>query len=614
MNLAKKTVCLMLVCAAPLVTFARQSNADKKPTSDQQTAAVSENLPAVDPSEQHILSALDQLVEAQQGFADDALRVVIRVRIADMLWRFDEPRARLLFKEAFEALARAQPSISQFQHRPVAGIVAQTIVSRDPALAVTLAETLPPYDASNQPRESLRYQLANILALKDPERALQVAKPIAESGDLATLIPLIRQIKMRERMLNKGKMEAKGADDLFIRAFERVKLRGPSLEEIRQLASYLLPSFEQGTIILSAATSNGDRYGSIPIDPKVVEQFFDVASKTVSGRLNPSTESSGGARSTLDYTIIKLLLPYFDRVFLPERAASIRAVAEEAIRRGSPEEQPNLPMGEWGTVQELLAKAEATSAQDQKDLLYQRASILAILNRNLDQASVIIEKISNEKIRENERYTWNLRSNQFYPEDAARAVDRNDFDKAETLIAGIQDSKVRLRTFGYLIEGLSQRDRPRALKMLDDALRLAARLEDRVERSRRLMVLAGVAARIDVSRGFEEMKQAIEEFNRAGFASQWEKGQEVGNSNEAGKGKPGSVNVGLSPLLDDEDFYRLGGLDFDRAWAVAQRFQMREASALAQLAACRGAFSKLQQAAQPEKLQGAARPKQQAPR
>ena len=612
MNLAKKAVCLMLVCAAPLVTFARPSSADKKPTSDQQAGTVSEKLPSLDPSEQHILSALDQLIEAQQGFADNTLRVVMRVRIADMLWSFDEPRARLLFKEAFETLALAQPSISRFPHRPVAGIVAQTIVSRDPALAVKLAETLPPYDSSNQQRESLRYQLANTLALKDPERALQVAKPIAESGDLPTLIPLIKQIKMRERMLDKRKMEAKGADDLFIRAFERVKLREPSLEEIRQLASYLFPSFEHGTLILSAATSNADRYGSIPIDPKVIEQFFDVAFKTVSGRLSPSTERSDGARSTLDYTIIRLLLPYFDR-FLPERGASIRAVAEEAIRRGSPEEQPIPPMAEWGTFQELLAKADALTDPQQRDRLYQRASTQAILSRNLDQASVIIEKISDEKLRDNERFNWNIRSNQFYPEDAARAVDRNDFDKAETFIAGIQDSKVRLRTFGYLIERLFQRDRPRALKMLDEALRLAAKLEDRVERSRRLMVLAGVAARIDVSRGLDEMKQAIEEFNRAGFASEWEKGQDVGSSNEAGKGKPSSVNIGLSTLLDDEDFYRLGGLDFDRAWALAQRFQMREASALAQLAICRGALAKLQPPTQPPpaKQQEVVRPKQQ---
>jgi hypothetical protein len=149
--------------------------------------------------------------------------------------------------------------------------------------------------------------------------------------------------------------------------------------------------------------------------------------------------------------------------------------------------------------------------------------------------------------------------------------------------------------------------------MLDEAIRGAGKIENGVERARRLMILAGVAARIDASRGFEEMKLAIEEFNHAGFASEWEKAESPA---ESGKGKMRRVNIGISPLLDDEDFYRLGSADFERALAVAQRFQMREASALMQLAVCRGALSKLRQSAlpraigEPEKQQEAAKAKQ----
>lgn len=604
MNRAKKAACWMLVFAAPLAIAAGQSGADHTPSTDQQAKTSPEMKQTLDPAEQHVLAALNQLCEAQQGFADDTLRIVMRVRIGDMLWSYDEPRARNLFKEAFEALARLanrSPSVSQFPHRPVAGIVAQSIVGRDPALAVKLAESLhDDVSPNDQSWESLRYQLAHILSMKDHQRALQVAKPIAESGNITVLLPLLKQIKMREKF-DRGKTNAGGADDLFIRAFEKVKLGQPSLEEIRQLASYLFPSLESGVLTYSAnsaRTSNVDRYSPIPIGPEIIGQFIDLAYKVVSSRLDASTDKSDGARLGFDHTIIKLLLPCFDR-FLPERAASIRAVAEEAIRRAPPEEQPNPAMGEWGTVQELLAKAEGLADPHEKDRLYQRASTLAVLSRNLDQASAIIEKISNEKIRDNERDNWNIRSNQFYPEDAVRAVDNNDFDKAETLIARIQDPHVRLRTFSYLIAGLFQQDRPRALKMLDEAIRGAGKIENGVERARRLMMLAGVAARIDASRGFEEMKQAIEEFNHAGFASEWEKAESPA---EGGKGKMRGVNIGISPLLDDEDFYRLGSADFERALAVAQRIQMREASALMQLAVCRGALSKLKPPALPRAI------------
>jgi hypothetical protein len=616
MNRAKKAACLMLMCVAPLVASARQGGPDKKTSADQQAKTSPEKITTLDPSDQHILAALNQLCDSQQSFSDETLRIVMRLRIADMMWTYDEARARNLFKEAFEAFARAQAanpefSTSKFPHRPVAGMVAQSIVARDPALAARLAESLRDDASNNQSWESLRYQLAQILAMKDYRLALQVLKPIADSGNVATLVPLLKQIKMRERMANRGKPDAKGADDLFIRAFEKVRLGQPSLEEIRQLASYLFPSFENGVLVYPARTDNVDRFKPIPMDDAVIRQFFDMAYKTVSSRLDASTGKSDDALSFFDHTMINLMLPYFDR-FIPDRAATIRAIAEEATRRASQADQPNPPMEEWGTVQELLAKAEGIADSEQRDRLYQRASTMAIFNRNLDQASTIIEKISNEKVRDNQRENWNIRSNQFYPEDAARAVDKADFDKAETLIAGIQDPYVRIRAFGYLIAGLFQQDRPRAIKMLDEAVRAAAKIENRIDRSRRLMGLAGIAARIDASRGFEEMKLAIEEFNRAGFASEWEKGESPA---EPGRGKT-RVNIGLSPLLDDESFYQLGSADFERALAVAQRIQLREASALVQLAACRGALSKHQPAAlarpigEPEKPQEPGKAKQ----
>jgi hypothetical protein len=246
MNRAKKAACLMLVCAAPLVIAAGQSGADKNSSRDQEIRTSPEKSLTLDPAEQHIVTALGQLCEAQQSFSDDRLRIIMRVQIADMLWTYDEARARNLLKEAFEAFARAQsanPGFSRPQfNRPLAGIVAISIVARDPALAVKLAESLhDDVSPDDQGWESLRYQVANILAMKDHQRALQVAKPIAESGNISLLVPLLKQIKMRERMSDRGKTDASGADELFIRAFEKVKLRQPSLEEIRQLASYCSP-------------------------------------------------------------------------------------------------------------------------------------------------------------------------------------------------------------------------------------------------------------------------------------------------------------------------------------------------------------------------------------
>lgn len=109
-------------------------------------------------------------------------------------------------------------------------------------------------------------------------------------------------------------------------------------------------------------------------------------------------------------------------------------------------------------------------------------------------------------------------------------------------------------------------------------------------------MLAGISARVDRARGFEKMGLAIEEFNRAGFAPEWEKYQVI----ETAAGiTTKNLSSGLSGLLEDGDFRWLGQTDLDRALTLAEQLQMKEASALAQLAACRGMLSKIQPQKQP---------------
>ena len=83
------------------------------------------------------------------------------------------------------------------------------------------------------------------------------------------------------------------------------------------------------------------------------------------------------------------------------------------------------------------------------------------------------------------------------------------------------------------------------------------------------------------------MGAAIDEFNRAGFVPKWDKYQVFETA-------AGVTNRNLySGLLEDRDFNWLGHSDLDRALSLAERFQLREASALAQLAACRGMLSQI---------------------
>src|SRR5213592_2961186 len=103
MNRVKKTACLLLL-VTPALWASPLQNVTSKPVSvDQQSKSVGQKGQPFD-SKKRILSVLDQQLEAQKTFADENLRVAIQTTIADMLWGFDEPRARRLLEEAFQAI------------------------------------------------------------------------------------------------------------------------------------------------------------------------------------------------------------------------------------------------------------------------------------------------------------------------------------------------------------------------------------------------------------------------------------------------------------------------------------------------------------------------------
>jgi hypothetical protein len=391
--------------------------------------------------------------------------------------------------------------------------------------------------------------------------------------------------------------EPKAADDLFILALGGAKLRQPSIDDIRWFGSYLFPYFGDGVVQHPAGAAKRDPFRAIKTDPQVISQFLELAyeaTQRVASNSNPDRASS-----KFDHTIIKLLAPYFDR-FMPDRAAAFRALAEQAVHLVPAEERSYVAMNVSGTVQELLARAETLTELRQKDELYNRASTQALMSRNFDQAAAILEKITDESSRANARFNLRIRMHQYSSEETGRALERNDLETAEALIAATSDQDLRLQLLGRLIERLVRSDRVRALQMLAEAERLTLSIEDGVLRARRLMVLAGTASRVDSNRGFDEMKLAVTEFNRAGFAPEWERYREAQSINEADK-NPRLTNIGLSSL-NDRDLESLGSKDFSRALAVAREIQMKEASALAQLAVCRGALSKLQAPAPPKTI------------
>lgn len=582
MNRVKRTTCIVLLITTPLLAAEAQNPPARKSSTEQAQPG--------NPLLQKITSALDRVLEAQKSFADDTLRVVIQAHVADMLWSYDEPRARRLFEDILQVSERladqgaSAPRVGVVSLNPVRIQVIRLIIDRDSDWATRLIESRGDIVSDiklrstgrNRERTGLQLQLGIYFAQRDPQRAALAAKPFAESGDFNNLMLLLGMIRFKD---------ASAADELFIRALAIARVGQPSFEDIRKFASYVFPSFGEGVLRFSADGSKRDPFAPSSSGPAAVAQFLDLAYDMATRRLEAALTGANGvrldARSMLDFAIPKLLVPYFDR-FMPDRAPAFRARVQEALRRVPPEDRQHLVLTEPGTVEELLSRANAISDARLKDTLIQRAALQASLTGDFERAAAIIDGLSTEGGRAGARTSLRQRVDQKHSDEAWSALNKRDIDKAEALAADLSDWRSDGLLMRNLVGQLARKDKLRATRVLDGYEQRAAGIEERTERALRFMQLASVASEIDLNRGFEEMKRAVAEFNQAGFVPELERYRD---------GDPAArVNIGLGGLLNNWDLQWLGRTDFDRAVALTQQFQMREAAALMQLNVCRGAL------------------------
>lgn len=251
--------------------------------------------------------------------------------------------------------------------------------------------------------------------------------------------------------------------------------------------------------------------------------------------------------------------------------------------------ESGLPKNGAGTVEELLSKAEKTANASERDRVYWDAIMRALQGRNVDQASAILPKVSDERMRSQLESALRRAGEQELQERARVALNAGDFDTAYRLINEVSERSQRVSMLGNMAVLLSyKKDTARALQVLGVMEQLISKAEDLTERAQEMIRFADVATRIDVERGFDAARQAVEALNRSSIGPQWVK---IENVTDATGRTTSRRHVGLqllSSFLFDNTFSQLASSDFERALRLAQAIELKEASAFAQLGVCRG--------------------------
>ena len=583
-----------------------------KPASDSAKAPSAATAPGqvktVDATRKQALQLLDQLLEAAGSFADAEVRIRVQAQIADLLWEHDQPRARGLFIAAFNATADAElppvdkdipPSyVGADSHYPLRVDLLRLISQRDSALAVQLIETVVDQPPNVDPKflgsgygkyseQGLLYrQIAGSIAGSDPAGAARIARAFIEKGDIDSGLQVLQSLPAASADL---------ARDIFTQALAAAKRdRQQAVSNMHWLAGIVFPRFGEGVIRFTHGDSN-PRSSANPRIPELVEPFLEFAfveimETTRSTQASDDGNKPPGGQTPSDLTSARLLLPYFEQ-YMPDKAAILRPRLEEAVRIAvaSPDVGNGITRtGGLLTVQEMVDAAETTVRPEMREMTYYQAAMRAAQTGQLDQAKEIANKITGGGARSSVESIIRSMEAQKRSDAVQAAIRRGDFDTAYGLINEHSDPRRRIGDLGTLALALStKKENARAVQVIAEAERLIPNMENSFDTVYNQLRLAGIAARLDVDRGFEDLGLAVVSSNKAKLAARWtkvEKGPEAWARTDNGLGRLG--------FAFDPGFAAFGRIDFNRAVQAARGIEMKEASVLAQLGICRGVLKR----------------------
>ena len=590
---SQATSCLLLLALLNMPLAAQ--NKTKPPASEKPVKAEASAEPALTPQQQRALALLDQLFDKAKDFKEGQAKIRVQARIADVLWDYDQPRARRQFEDTFRAInsvrihtaMNKEPSAYDLRllQSKLRAEVLPLIAQRDRELASKLIKSLtdswltakeeadePKRKEQIQSEQDAQYmRLAQKLATTDPQSAAQLVLASRGAGTGTELLPVLKAIQRQDPQL---------ADSVFSQILTAGNVNWLYLEQ------YVFPNAvdDWAGLNLPTPASTPNRLMS-QSSPTLVTQFLNYTYEAIL-RDAATFIARGVTRNNagIYYFLVQQMLPFFDH-YQPEQAATLRAKMSELTRL-----IPGEKVDYWlnahrpRTVQDYLDEAERAKTTAEKDDNYRIAAMVAAHDGEADEALSIISKISN--VSERPGLETFVRYHV-----ALRAIEKNDAETAYKYGKEIKDLQPHARVFSKLAQFFfKKKDLARAIEMINEAEQTVSKGEQGVDKIYAMITLAETATAIDRSRGFEIMKSVVDAINQS-YLKLRTAGAEAKLENEWGTEINNAERNG-NWLSFDECLPLLARADFDRALLLAQTIEDKELSALAQLAVCRGVLAK----------------------
>lgn len=584
---------LRLVPLAVVLTLASYVPAQENPreslATTQQTEKETEQRQEL---EKKTRGLLNDIASDSLGLKLPENRIFVMTSAADLLWPFDEKRARSLYWDAINSLNLIAPptrregeNLSKEEklkllqsYLSVFGLrrnLLRQVAKRDAQLALEMLRAT----RQELPRElktgnyfpddrQIEQEIATEVAARDPAQALQLARESLSKGLNLELLNLIQQLKQKD--------SAKASE-----------FAGEVISKLR--ATNVAADFRASTVAVQLLQNSRTPDPNSPLARLASisgilrlndEQRRDLADIVTSAALNPAANSN----LLFELAFVK---PEIEQ-FFPERRAAIEqrlALFNQTLNKEQRTENTFNDLILRGVPDEIVRRAGSENARERFPL-YQQAAIIAVARGTGDSFRELVSKEIKDD-GERQKILDLVDSEQI-----STVAGRKQPDELKQLIPKIRRNEERARAMIELALLLKEKgDDAEAVGLLDEAAGLIKTDLKSDTQTNALLTLLCAYALIDPPKAFALAERTIDRANSQ--ISMLLLADRVVKSGAVKKSEILLDQGGLLPL--DFLIFKYGkgvallaAYDFNRTKALADRFDRYELRLLARLLIAKG--------------------------
>ena len=581
MNLPFNTSALRLLFAVALCCCSSVAILAQQPKKKTEKSAAEDTKLA---QQQELIGRLVSIANELKGEADKSAAALLQSEVADVLWRFDEPSARTIFRLAFDNV-RQEISNNSSSSEAASG-KDSLIQSRQRTSAIRVI--LKRYGLHDRKgADAWLKEFENDIKAKqaDSNNSFRMSPEQAELlTDIA--VGLVSQNPTEAQRLGLLSLSAARIPSGFGRLLMGLRNRDKALSDVlfrQALLSLRSNGFPYDRALMSLTNylffSDGGRFpDATPADVAVIVQYFVDAAAGQAARSQSGTMRDNDDQTSLGslYSFLTNRASRIVALNAPDKSAllqsNIRDMAQAltATQRQQAEmlasaAQPNFndSSGNDSDNESRIHRAEQEKDVAKRSYLL-RSLALQLMRSDPERALEVAKKIDDQDLRaqtEDDVYLVLMRE----------AFSRRADAEARSIAGKFNDLSRRARWLVQIAGSMSPRSKENteAVELLSEAHSIAAKTENVPAKIEVLLLIAKEFLRIDQERGFEILSEAVSTTNRL------EKVAPKPNKSTIPVMRVISMTVVDGQEVSTDDRVTLDSLDFNQLGPFVERDYLR---------------------------------------